>query len=151
MAALRMSSALADAIRRHAERTYPHECCGALLGRGDGGARDVSAALPVENQREGEAARRRFLITGEDYRALEREARARHLDIVGFYHSHPDHPARPSDYDRDHALPWYAYVIVSVRAGRGGEMACWVLDDDRAGFSEELIEHGDADTGSQRA
>jgi proteasome lid subunit RPN8/RPN11 len=151
MAVLRMSPALADAIRRHAEQAYPHECCGALLGRDGARGREVTATLPVPNQRRGQAARRRFLITADDYRALEREARARDLDIVGFYHSHPDHPARPSDYDRDHALPWYAYVIVSVQAGRGADMACWVLDDDRGDFSREVIEHGDADPAAQRA
>jgi proteasome lid subunit RPN8/RPN11 len=151
MAALRMTTSVADAIRRHAERAYPDECCGALLGRDDERAREVAAALPVPNRREGSAARNRFLITAAEYRALEHEARMRALDIVGFYHSHPDHPPQPSDYDREHALPWYSYLIVSVRAGRGEGMTSWVLRDDRSGFSEEVIDHGHEDTGSQRA
>jgi len=151
MSALRMTTSLADAIRRHAEQAYPDECCGALLGRDDEREREVAAALPVPNRREGSAARSRFLITAAEYRALEREARVRALDIVGFYHSHPDHPPQPSDYDREHALPWYSYLIVSVRAGRGEGMTSWVLRDDRSGFSEEVIDHGHEDTGSQRA
>jgi proteasome lid subunit RPN8/RPN11 len=148
---LRMTTTLADAIRRHAEQAYPDECCGALLGRDGARAREVTATLPVPNRREGSAARRRFLITAAEYRALEREARVRALDIVGFYHSHPDHPPRPSAYDQEHALPWYSYLIVSVREGRGEEMTSWVLRDDRGGFTEEVIDHGHEDTASQRA
>lgn len=137
-------------IHAHAERDYPHECCGALLGRvsappsilapGPGAeAREVVALQAADNRREATAAPRRFLITADDYRAIEREARVRDLVVLGFYHSHPDHPARPSDYDREHALPWYSYVIVSVNAGRAGETTSWILDDDRRGFALEPV------------
>jgi proteasome lid subunit RPN8/RPN11 len=146
---IRIPETLVRAIRDHARREYPHECCGALLGRvepsaaGDGEIRVVVALRAAENRREAEAAPRRFLITSEDYRAIEREARERALDVLGFYHSHPDHPARPSEYDRDHALPWYSYVIVSVREGRAGEtpadLTSWVLGDDRHAFAFEPI------------
>ncbi len=146
---IHIPDALVGAIRDHARRDYPHECCGALLGRvepsaaGAGETRVVIALRAAENRREAEAAPRRFLITPDDYRAIEREACERALDVLGFYHSHPDHPARPSEYDREHALPWYSYVIISVRAGRAGEtpadLTSWVLDDDRHAFTFEPI------------
>jgi proteasome lid subunit RPN8/RPN11 len=131
---------LLRAIHAHAERAYPHECCGALLGTvGADHARSVVALHEAANRREESAAARRFLISPDDYRAIERAARERSLDVIGFYHSHPDHPARPSDYDREHALPWYSYVIVSVRGGVAGETTSWILDDDRAAFAAETI------------
>jgi proteasome lid subunit RPN8/RPN11 len=99
----------------------------------------VVALHAADNRREAEAAPRRFLITAEDYRAIEAAARARSLDMIGFYHSHPDHPAHPSDYDREHAFPWYSYVIVSVRDGRAAETTSWILDDDRAAFAPEPL------------
>jgi proteasome lid subunit RPN8/RPN11 len=70
----------------------------------------------------------------------DRAAEARGLDVVGWYHSHPDHPARPSEYDREHAWPWYSYIIVSVTKGVAGEMTSWRLQDDRAGYEKERIE-----------
>ena len=141
---IRISPELIDAIREHAERDYPHECCGALLGRAGSaprpdGTKWVLALEPVENRREAEAAPRRFLISADDYRGIERSAREKSLEVVGFYHSHPDHPARPSEYDREHALPSFSYVIVSVQSGRSGELTSWTLDDDRAAFSAELV------------
>jgi proteasome lid subunit RPN8/RPN11 len=150
---IRIPGLLLREIHGHAERDYPHECCGALLGRvsnaapvgtpgldADGGeTREVVALQAAANRRETAVAPRRFLITADDYRAIERAARARQLDILGFYHSHPDHPARPSEYDREHALPGYSYVIVSVNAGRVEETTSWVLADDRRGFGSERI------------
>jgi len=88
---------------------------------------------------ERESERNRFLIDPAEVRRVERESRARGLDIVGFYHSHPDHPARPSDYDRDHALPWYSYVIIAVEAGEAGPIASWTLREDRSSFEEEAV------------
>lgn len=141
---IRISGPLMEAIRAHAERDYPHECCGALLGRAGAapsadGTKWVLAVLPVDNRREAEAAARRFLITADDYRAIERTAREKSLDVLGFYHSHPDQPSNPSPYDREHALPSYSYVIVSVRGGRAERPTSWTLDDDRAAFSSESI------------
>ncbi len=89
---------------------------------------------------ERESERNRFLIDPAEVRRVERESRARGLDIVGFYHSHPDHPARPSRYDRDHALPWYSYVIIAVEAGEAGPIASWTLREDRSSFEEEAVE-----------
>jgi len=141
---IRISAELMRAIRAHAERDYPNECCGALLGRAGSGptpgaTKWILSLEPVANRREVEAAPTRFLITADDYRAIERNARAKSFDVVGFYHSHPDHPARPSEYDREHAIPAYSYVIVSVRDGRADEFTSWTLDDDRGAFSSEPI------------
>jgi proteasome lid subunit RPN8/RPN11 len=141
---IRIAPDLIAAIRAHAERDYPSECCGALLGRAGSAPSPAStkwvlALAPVENRRESEAASRRFLITADDYRAVERVAREKSLDVLGFYHSHPDQPARPSEYDREHALPSFSYVIVSVRDGRAGELTSWTLDDDRNAFTSESV------------
>ena len=130
-----------EEIRRHAARAYPNECCGALLGVVDGDREKLAREpLPLDNRREGTAARTRFLVTADDYRFAERTARAKGLDILGFYHSHPDHPARPSDYDREHALPWYSYIIVSVQAGTPQELTNWTLAEDRSRFLPELLQ-----------
>ncbi len=100
------------AIRRHGEETYPHECCGALVGSGG----RVTAAVPLPNTTE-EGPRRRFLVRPSDYRLAEQRASELGGELLGFYHSHPDHPARPSQFDLDHAWPNFAYVIVAVAAG----------------------------------
>lgn len=136
---IRIDEQLRARILDHAESTYPHECCGGLLGSAGAGHKAVRAIVPIDNRRDGDAARRRFLITADDYRALDARARAEGADVIGFYHSHPDHPARPSDFDREHALPWYSYVIVAVADGRSHAMTSWVLNDDRTGFAEEDV------------
>ena len=121
-------------IRRHGCAAFPHECCGALLGS-DG---TVQAAHPLPNTTD-EGPRRRFLVRPGDYRLAEKEARARSLDLLGFYHSHPDHPAVPSQYDLDHAWPSFSYVIVSVMAGVAADLRSWRLRDDRSAFDEEAV------------
>ena len=144
---LGLSAELAAKIRQCGAATYPHECCGALLGR-DGSAassasgpdvsREVLALFPLVNRRE-DSPRNRFSVTADDVRDAEKSAHSQGLDVIGWYHSHPDHPARPSDYDRDHAWPWYSYVIVSVHAGTPQDMTSWRLEDDRSAFAEEKI------------
>lgn len=146
--ALEIERGLLKEIGEHGARAYPNECCGALLGVAtESGEKRVRELLPLDNRREGEAARTRFLVTADDYRWLEREARAKGLDILGFYHSHPDHPARPSEFDREHALPWYSYIVVRVArrgAGQAGgepqETTNWVLAEDRSRFLEEPMQ-----------
>ena len=133
------------AIRRHGEETFPHECCGALIGR-DG---RVTAAVPLPNTTE-EGPRRRFLVRPADYRQAEREASAHGAELLGFYHSHPDHPARPSQFDLDHAWPTFAYIIVSVMAGRSALMTVWYLKEDRSSFDEGEL-HGDENPDSDTA
>ena len=136
---------VATAIRRHGEETYPHECCGALLGRG--GRADAVVALPNTTE---EGLRRRFLVRPSDYRQAEGQARESGAELLGFYHSHPDHPARPSQYDLDHAWPTFAYVIVSVAAGAAADMTVWFLKDDRTTFEKGGL-HGDENSDSDTA
>ena len=138
--ALVISKGLLEEIGGHGARAYPNECCGALVGvAGEDGRKEVRALLALDNRREGEAARTRFLVTADDFRWAEKQARGQGLEIVGFYHSHPDHPARPSEFDREHALPWYSYVIVGVSGGAPQETTSWVLADDRREFLAEEI------------
>jgi proteasome lid subunit RPN8/RPN11 len=143
---LRLSSDIAQKIRSHGAETYPHECCGALLGRdaGDGAGapapgRDVLGLFPLVNRRD-DSPRNRFSVTAEDVRDAEKAARQQGMDVVGWYHSHPDHPAQPSQYDRDHAWPWYSYIIVSVANGQPQYMTSWRLHDDRTAFAQEDLE-----------
>src|SRR5215472_19177129 len=137
---LSLSQDLAEGIRRHGADTFPHECCGALLGRdGDNGGREILALHPLVNRRD-DSPRNRFAVTAEDVIDAEKAARQQGLDVVGWYHSHPDHPARPSQFDREHAWPWYSYVIVSVMSGKPADMTSWRLNDDRQDYSPERIE-----------
>lgn len=138
---LKLSERLAERIRAHGVETYPQECCGALLGRdGDGEkAREVSELLPLANRRD-DSPRNRFELTPEDVRLAEKTALDTGVELLGWYHSHPDAPARPSEYDRDHAWPWYSYIIVSVQKGEPRDMTSWRLKDDRAGYDAESIE-----------
>jgi proteasome lid subunit RPN8/RPN11 len=143
---LHVTSAVDEAIRRHGEETYPHECCGALVGR-DG---RVSSTVALPNTTE-EGPRRRFLVRPSDYRMAETRANEIGGELLGFYHSHPDHPARPSQYDLDHAWPTFAYVIVAVAAARAGDMTVWWLKDDRSSFEEGELNHGDENSDSDTA
>ncbi len=131
------------AIRAHGEADYPYECCGLLLGTfAADGCKTTVEVMPISNAREESAKRNRFLITPQELMRGERYARSRQLDIIGFYHSHPDHPAVPSGYDLDHALPVYSYVIVAVAQGRAGEVQSWELEADRSRFNPESIVKG---------
>lgn len=139
-----ISGHLAERIRAHGAEAYPHECCGALLGRDSAAAdpnatREVLALFPVVNRRD-DSPRNRFAVTAEDVRDADMAAQKQGLEVIGWYHSHPDHPARPSQYDQDHAWPWYSYVIVSIENGSPQEMTSWRLADDRHAFSPEGIE-----------
>ena len=135
---LTITAAVDRAIRAHGQETYPHECCGALIGRG-GGVTDL-VALPNMTE---EGPRRRFLVRPSDYRLAERRATELGAELVGFYHSHPDHPARPSQYDLDHAWPTFAYIIVAVAQGAATDMTVWYLKDDRSSFEEGSLHHGE--------
>jgi proteasome lid subunit RPN8/RPN11 len=135
-ASLALTDAQREAIARHGEATFPDECCGALLGRLEGGRRIVERLLEIENQWDEAERRRRFLITPRQYIQLEREADNAGQILIGFYHSHPNAPARPSEFDREHALPWHTYVIASVIDGRFDALTAWQLKDDRSGYDE---------------
>jgi len=135
---LRLPGALADEIRRHGEAAYPAECCGAMVGRAEGAAKEVLRLSPAVNRRTDDP--HRYLIAPDDLLRLEREVREAGQEIVGYYHSHPDHPARPSAFDAEHAWPWYSYLIVRIDRGRGAEMASWVLDDERPLMHPESLD-----------
>lgn len=120
-----------DAIRRHASAEFPYECCGALIEVN--GAIVQALALPNTT---GGGATRRFRIGPDGYREAEARATEHGGVLVGFYHSHPNEPARPSQYDLDHAWPNLTYVIISVNGGTPGDITVWHLRDDRSGFDE---------------
>src|SRR5262249_21077893 len=162
---LTITEAVDRAMRRHGQETYPHECCGALVGTvgtaGDGGSRVIDV-VPLPNTTE-EGPRRRFLVRPSDYRLAERRAGEMGASLLGFYHSHPDHPARPSQYDLDHAWPTFAYIIISIVDGdaalpgrsaahrhasldngaKAGDMTVWFLKDDRSSFEEGNLHNGE--------
>ncbi|HTW55212.1 MAG TPA: Mov34/MPN/PAD-1 family protein [Thermoplasmata archaeon] len=136
------------AIHAHARAAYPEECCGFLLSApspdGPAGDRRIVALAPAPNESVGER-RRRFVIPPEELRAAERRAEAAGRVVSGFYHSHPDHPARPSAYDQEHAWPWYAYVIVAITAsGAPGPAGGFELHADRREFEERPLRITDA-------
>jgi proteasome lid subunit RPN8/RPN11 len=132
--AITLDPGVITAIGEHGQQTYPNECCGALIGRD--GIVSESYALPNTTS---EGPRRRFLVRPDDYRAAEARAAETGRELLGFYHSHPDHPAQPSQYDLDHAWPSFSYVIVSVREGESREVRSWRLREDRSQFDEEAI------------
>ena len=127
-------------IRQHGERDYPFECCGLMLGRFESdGRKSVSETFPISNAREEEAKRNRFLIRPEELMRGEKYAREKRLDVVGFYHSHPDDRAVPSQYDLEHAWPTYSYIVVAVEQGRAADLRSWEMEPDRSRFNEEEI------------
>ena len=137
---------LLEAIRDHGREAYPEECCGALLGQRQDGAVSVVRIERLANAREGDR-RRRYVIAPHDYVRVEESADRDGLSLVGFYHSHPDHPAVPSEYDREHALPFFHYLVVAVAAGHPGEAAAWILEEDRNVFvREELVSRNSKET-----
>jgi proteasome lid subunit RPN8/RPN11 len=138
MQTLTLSELVAREIRAHGVGTYPHECCGALLGAEEGAQREVRALHKLINRRT-DSPRNRFSVTADDVRDAERAAEQAGLEVVGWYHSHPDHPALPSEFDREHAWPWYSYVIVSVDGGVPKDLTSWQLEDDRSKFQSEVV------------
>lgn len=135
-ATLTLNASQQSEIFAHAERSYPDECCGAIFGRVDGSSRQIVTLREMENTWDAAERRRRFLITPAEYMRVEREADDLGLSLIGFYHSHPNSEARPSEFDREHAWPWFTYPIVEVRDGRAMGMRVWQLRDDRSGYDE---------------
>lgn len=144
---IRIESRLLDDIKRHAEQQYPRECCGLLIGRieEDGRTRVVAETYPVSNAwGESDTLHRRMLITPQDYMRAERQFAGQGLGVVGNYHSHPDHPAVPSEFDLEHLAPWptMSCIVVSVRERRAIDLRCWELEANRSRFNEEEILKG---------
>jgi proteasome lid subunit RPN8/RPN11 len=137
--ALRVSDALVRRIQAHGVETYPHECCGALLGNDSETVREVLELVPLANRRN-DSPRNRFEVTPDDVQMAEKKAKGLNLEVIGWYHSHPDAPARPSEFDREHAWPWYSYIIVSVQQREPRDTKSWRLRDDRSAYDTEAIE-----------
>lgn len=136
---LNLSSRLQNEINAHLRQAYPNEGAGLLLGSEDNGSKQVSRIILFENKFAADEQRTRYLITAEDMLQGEIQAEDYQMDVVGIFHSHPDHPAVPSEYDRELALPWYTYLIVSVPQGNPGQARSWRLAEDRSHFNEEEL------------
>lgn len=126
------------AIRNHGEADYPAEACGLIGGTVDGDRKVAVQLVPLANHRT-DAARHRYLIDPESFRRAQQRLDRDGLEVIGVYHSHPDHPPTPSAFDREHAWPWLSYVIVGVDRGHAAEIKSWTLSDDRATFTEESL------------
>ena len=132
---LAISKELLDQIHAHGEKAYPEEGAGFLIGN-EG---KIETILPLENAREDGARHNRFLITPEDYLQAELTADRLGLNLIGVFHSHPDHPNRPSEYDREWAQPFFSYIITTVKEGKATESRSWKLLENRSKFEEEEI------------
>jgi len=132
---LTVSKELLDQIHAHGEEAYPEEGAGFLIGS----AGKVENILPLDNAREDGARHNRFLITPEDYLKAELTADNLGQSLIGVFHSHPDHPNRPSEYDREWAQPFFSYIITTVNEGKAIESRSWRLLEDRSRFEEEEI------------
>ena len=139
---IEISAQLAEKIREHGVETYPYECCGLLLGKIIDGTKELADIHPISNSREDAARHNRYLISPAEFFQAQRLARNRGLDIIGCYHSHPDHPARPSGFDLDHAtFPGDSFIIASVANGKAVDLNSFVMTEDRSRFdSEDIIE-----------
>ncbi|GAB4505689.1 MAG: M67 family metallopeptidase [Anaerolineales bacterium] len=130
---------LLQQIHAHGERAYPEEGAGFLLGVDEGQQRRVLQVFATDNTREDAARRNRYLVTPEAYLQAEITADRLGLSLIGVFHSHPDHPNRPSEFDREWAQPFFSYLITSVQQGRAVESRSWRLVEDRSHFIEEAI------------
>ena len=134
-----LSPALRAAIEAEAVAAYPNECCGILVGRDK--ERVVDRIVPMANAFDPQERYHRFSIDPLLLAGAEESAAAEGKAVIGFYHSHPDHPARPSEYDRTHVPPWnfYSHVIVAVEKKQPAAMTCWVFNEDTEQFDEQAI------------
>jgi len=135
---IEIPDAIRETIKKEGEKAHPNECCGVIFGDYGEVKKAVSVEPIINSFGDGEKYHR-FLITPEDMLKSELKAREMKLDIIGFYHSHPDCPAKPSEYDRERALPFYSYVIASVNGAKAGDVTSWELSEDRKIFNQEDI------------
>ncbi|HUN24053.1 MAG TPA: M67 family metallopeptidase [Anaerolineales bacterium] len=131
---------IVEQIRDHLRLAYPNEGAGLLLGAEQAGKREISQVLTLANAFADEEQYHRFLLTAEDMLAGELAAAEAGLDVLGIFHSHPDCPNVPSEYDREYALPWYSYLIVRVDNGESVSYRSWLLNDDRLAYTEEPVQ-----------
>ncbi len=136
---LRLGTAVAQQIFETLRAAYPEEGCGVMLGRDLGPVREIVSIAALDNDSP-ENRDRRYIISPGQFLAAEREARSRDLDVVGIFHSHPDHPPEPSAFDLEHAWPYYSYLIVSVGPDGAREVRAWRLLEDRTRFEPEPLD-----------
>ncbi len=136
---LNLSKDAFEMIQKHGEQAFPQECCGVLFGKVNGDHRIVKEVFVIENKFEETERYHRFLITPDYYREAEKVARTKKVDIIGFYHSHPDSPSVASKYDLDHAFPWFSYLIVSIMKSQYHDHHSWIMENDRSKFNEEKV------------
>ena len=136
---INISAQILNDIQNHGERAYPEEGAGLMMGFEKDGKRIVTNLLILDNAREEGARHNRYMITAEDMLRAENEAERLGMSIIGIFHSHPDHPNQPSEFDREYAIPWYSYLITSVNAGKTSGSKSWRLADDRSTFVAEEI------------
>lgn len=135
---LSLSQNIYDEIIGHAKSAYPHECCGALIGKG----KKVVKARLMENINK-DRANDRYEINPKELLRIEKETSSNGLEVIGFYHSHPDHPDRPSGFDRERAWPFYSYVIIAVQNGKDISVKAWTFEDEKEPFTEEEVKISD--------
>ena len=135
---IRLTGVLVEEIRREGKLAYPAECCGVLGGRIVGDSKEVTRLVAMVNHRADDP--HRYLISPEDLLRTTGDLRRSDLEVLGYYHSHPDHPAVPSEFDSEHAWPWYSYIIVRVDQGRAAELTSWVLEEDCSAMRQESLE-----------
>lgn len=136
---LTLTRGLLAEIQAHGEQSYPDEGAGFVLGRVGGEEREGVAVFAAPNSREQAARARRYLLEPRELLRAEQAAAAQGLDVIGIFHSHPDHPDQPSEFDRDWAQPWFSYLITSVQQGKAASTRSWRLDEYRTQFIEEFI------------
>lgn len=136
---MRIEPAAWQAMVRHAEQSYPNECCGALLGVVENGVQRVSLARPLRNVYAGDQ-RDRYEVDPTELLAVDREARAQGLQLIGIYHSHPDADAYFSKTDLENSCPWFSFVVLAVKKGRVEAAGCFVPEaDQRSAIRQELV------------
>jgi proteasome lid subunit RPN8/RPN11 len=136
---IKLNSDLQKQIFNQMEGTFPNEGGGFLLGQAYADEIIIEDITQVENTFEEEEQYHRYAMTPQDWMRLEDEADEKGLTLVGYYHSHPNAPAVPSIYDRDHALPNFVYIITSVQDGKAVDMRVWTLKADRSAFDNETL------------
>jgi proteasome lid subunit RPN8/RPN11 len=134
---LKINHEALQCMQQHAEKTYPDECCGFFYGK-DGLFREISTAIEIKNSKDGDQ-RRRFEVSPLDYMKAENYALENNLTLLGIYHSHPEHPAIPSEHDLKQAMPFFSYIIISVKEGKAVDTRSWQLDEEGQFMEEKII------------
>ena len=140
-AAIILSAAIASQIESEGVAAYPNECCGILVGTDGAGRRIVERIIPMTNTFDASEQYHRFTIDPLALARADEESATNGKLVLGFYHSHPDHPAQPSEYDRTHVPPWsfYSHIIVAIEKRRPAAMTCWQMDEDTEQFRQQEI------------